>query len=129
MSRSCGSFHAYDDPLGAATEMVGAAGPLDRIGVLFADEGQRGEDGEEADGVHHETGTRCRRAAMTRPAIAGPMIREPLKRPELRATAFGSYAGPTIWNVSDWRPGRVERERDAAERREHVDDGKGRRVR
>ena len=42
---------------------------------------------------------------MTRPAIAGPMTREPLKRPELSATAFGSSRGPTIWNVSDCRPG------------------------
>ena len=44
-------------------------------------------------------------AAITRPAIAGPMTREPLKSPELSATAFGSSRGPTIWNVSDCRPG------------------------
>ena len=43
--------------------------------------------------------------AITTPAIAGPITREPLKRPELSATAFGSSRGPTIWNVSDWRPG------------------------
>ncbi len=44
-------------------------------------------------------------AAMTSPAIAGPITREPLKSPELSATAFGSSRGPTIWKVSDWRPG------------------------
>ena len=42
---------------------------------------------------------------MTSPAIAGPITREPLKRPELSATAFGSSRGPTIWKVSDCRPG------------------------
>jgi hypothetical protein len=42
---------------------------------------------------------------MTTPAMAGPTMREPLKSPELSATAFGSSRGPTIWNVSDWRPG------------------------
>ena len=35
--------------------------------------------------------------AITTPAIAGPITREPLKRPALSATAFGSERGPTIW--------------------------------
>ena len=43
--------------------------------------------------------------AMITPAIAGPITREPLKRPAFRATAFGSSRGPTSWNVSDCRPG------------------------
>ena len=47
---------------------------------------------------------RCRRMMIT-PAIAGPMMRAPLKRPVLSATAFGSSSRPTIWNVSDCRPG------------------------
>ncbi len=42
---------------------------------------------------------------MMTPAIAGPMIRDALTRPEFSATAFGSSFGPTISNVSDWRPG------------------------
>ncbi len=37
--------------------------------------------------------------------MAGPTTREPLKRPAFRATAFGSELLPTIWNVSDCRPG------------------------
>ncbi len=44
-------------------------------------------------------------AAITSPAIAGPITREPLKRPALSATAFGSEWRPTIWNVSDCLPG------------------------
>ena len=44
-------------------------------------------------------------SAMTTPAIAGPITREPLKRPAFSATAFGSERGPTIWYVSDCRPG------------------------
>ena len=44
-------------------------------------------------------------SAITTPAIAGPITREPLKSPELSATAFCSSFGPTIWNVSVWRPG------------------------
>ena len=43
--------------------------------------------------------------AMIIPAIAGPMILDALTRPEFSATAFGSSRGPTISNVSDWRPG------------------------
>ena len=43
--------------------------------------------------------------AMTTPAIAGPITREALRRPELRATAFGSSLRPTISKVRDWRPG------------------------
>ena len=43
--------------------------------------------------------------AMIAPAIAGPITREPLKSPAFRATAFGSDLGPTIWYVSDCRPG------------------------
>ena len=42
---------------------------------------------------------------MITPAIAGPMIREPLKRPVFSAIAFGSSSRPTIWNVNAWRPG------------------------
>ncbi len=35
--------------------------------------------------------------AITTPAIAGPITREPLKSPAFSATAFGSERGPTIW--------------------------------
>ncbi len=35
--------------------------------------------------------------AMTTPAIAGPITRDPLKSPAFSATAFGSERGPTIW--------------------------------
>ncbi len=44
-------------------------------------------------------------AAMTAPPSAGPTMRAPLKRLELRATALGSSLRPTIWNVRAWRAG------------------------
>ena len=43
--------------------------------------------------------------AMMTPASAGPTMRDALTSPEFSATAFGSSFGPTISNVSDWRPG------------------------
>ena len=45
------------------------------------------------------------KAAISTPAIAGPTTREALNRLALSATALGSSARPTIWNVSAWRPG------------------------
>ena len=44
-------------------------------------------------------------AAITRPAMAGPMTRAPLKSDEFSAIAFGSCSRPTIWYVSAWRLG------------------------
>ncbi len=43
--------------------------------------------------------------AISTPAIAGPKIREALKRLELSAIALGSSERPTIWMVKAWRTG------------------------
>src|SRR5262249_18344169 len=43
--------------------------------------------------------------AMTTPATDGPTTRAALKSAAFSATAFGSSSRPTIWKVSDWRPG------------------------
>ena len=67
-------------------------------------------------------------AAMTTPAIAGPITREPLKSPALRATAFGRCARADHLVGQRLAAGRVEGEREPAERREQVDDRQRRRA-
>ena len=52
--------------------------------------------------------------AMSSPAMAGPKMRDALKRLELSAIALGSSGLPTIWMVNAWRTGVSMMSTDAA---------------